>query len=90
MSDYKPRKLRPLRVIAFCLRSLAVLLRVWPLLFIVALLLFPKTPHLRVHYSYELHGHRQVMIECTYLGVRGKVRTRIGNQCPIITLIHPL
>lgn len=87
MSEYKQAKLRPLRVAALLLRGLAGLLAVWPLILISIFLLFPRSPHLRVQYSYVLVGSEKIMKHCEYLGSRGVISYMHGDQCPFVVMI---
>lgn len=87
MSIYTPKKLRPLKLLAAMLRRLGNLLRLWPLALIVWVALSPITPHLRLTYSYIERGYTRHFIECEYLGVRGRIRTMIGDACPVIAMI---
>lgn len=87
MSNYKPKKFRPLSVIAWSFRALAELLRLWPLLLIFLVLVSPISPHMRWTYTYTQYGAIKVMQHCQYLGARGLVDYMQNGGCPFIVLL---
>ena len=94
MDYYKPRKVRPLRIVAMALRSLTKLLSAWPIMLIAAFVISPVGPHLRWSYTYrDVGADYRIYITCEYLGSRGKVHYIRGDHCPFITVIdrrdHP-
>ncbi|MCB1878216.1 MAG: hypothetical protein KDH88_19750 [Chromatiales bacterium] len=87
MTAYHHKKLRPWSLIAWSLRSLANLLRLWPLLAIAVWAASPVTLHLRWSYAYRDIGTYRVYTACTYLGPQGFIRSQPGETCPVFTLI---
>ncbi len=88
MHIYKPRKLRPYVLLAFVLRGVNYLLGYWLLLLIAAFFLSPVGPHLRIQYTYTQgpFGERSY-VACDYLGSRGMIAARFGDQCPVLAII---
>lgn len=75
---------------AVAARSLATLLRRWPLVLIALFLISPVGPHLRLSYSYyEGRAHPNLFFDCTYLGSRGVITPAFGtlDGCPILAWI---
>lgn len=83
MSVYQHKKLSWLRVTAWCLRAMAKLLHVWPLLLLCGLFLFPNNWHVRVYYEYTSFGQTTFMTSCTYLGTQGFRRFEQPGSCPV-------
>lgn len=87
MPTYSPKKFRPLRLVAMCLRSLIQLLNVWPLLLLCAFFISPVGPYLRIQYIYEQRGPARYMLDCQYLGSRGFVHYTRYGECPFIIML---
>lgn len=87
MTRYAHKKIKPLRVVAMGLRGLGRLLRQWPLLLLVAALVSPVGPHLRIQYTYELRGSYRHMLDCDYLGARGIITIASYGDCPLAVML---
>ncbi len=87
MSYYKPKRIRWGRVFASIIRSVAEILRRWPLLVIAVLIISPIGPHLRIQYTYEQRGSYRYMLSCEYLGSRGYVNYVAMGDCPVFMII---
>ncbi|GAB4182361.1 MAG: hypothetical protein Tsb002_03540 [Wenzhouxiangellaceae bacterium] len=86
---YRAKRLKRWSVIAYGLRALAYLLKAWPLLLLLTLLLSPRTPHLLWTYRSVAMGPHRLDRDCLYLGIHGAVRHQPGRRCPLIALIDP-
>lgn len=87
MRTYSPHRRRSWRMAAALLRGLANLLEQWPLFLLTALLFSPVGPHLRLQYSYQSYGKHRVMMDCEYLGARGRVHYVRDGSCPLVAII---
>ncbi len=68
------------------MKLVRLLLPLLPVIVLVGLFLLPKTPHLRVQYTYRGdHEHKQY-ITCDYLGINGVVKV-FQNPCPLILFL---
>lgn len=86
---YRAKRFNRWSAFAYGLRLLANLLKAWPLLLLLALLLSPRTPHLLWSYRSAEMGSHRLERECFYLGIRGAVRHQPGLHCPLIAMIDP-
>ncbi len=68
------------------LRILIALLSNVPLLIIVILFFLPRTPHLRIAYTYTGTYQYPIYRTCQYLGIHGTVNV-VGQDCPIVRLL---
>jgi hypothetical protein len=75
---------RLLDFVSMMIRGLVPLL---PFIIIGVLFVLPKSPHLRVSYTYTGSYDSPHYITCRYLGIHGWVRV-YGSQCPMITLMN--
>lgn len=87
-AHYRPRRIKPWRVLAGAVRLLAMLIKAWPLALLTFVLLSPVTPHMLWEYTYTELGQHRVYQRCRYLGIRGWVNHRPGADCPFIALIN--
>ena len=85
MNKTNYRKLKPLNITAMLLRSLVMLIRQWPLLLFVLIVVSPISPHIRWQYNYYRQGSG--MFNCHYMGTRGLVRYARSGDCPLIIWI---
>ena len=70
------------------LRLLISLLPLLPFIAIAIIFLLPKTPHLRVSYTYTGSSSHPNYIDCQYLGVHGMVRNGFALDCPLVAFIR--
>ena len=87
MSLYTHKKLSRWRMVSMIFRGLASVLKVWPLLLLVACIVSPVTPHLRWSYRYQDYGPERIYFTCSYVGVKGTVNYMHGDTCPFIAFI---
>lgn len=88
MSYYKPKKIKPLRLVAMVLRGIARSFSAWPLILIAAIVVSPISPHMRWNYHYQDFGSgNRIYTACEYLGARGYVSYMRDGDCPFITLV---
>jgi len=76
-----------LGVLGFCHTILRGALPLFPFILIGVLFLLPKTPHIRVSYTYTGSYENPRTITCRYLGIHGWF-TLYGNHCPILTMLN--
>ncbi len=76
-----------LRLLDLCSMLIRGLLPLLPFIVIGALFLLPKTPYLRVSYTYTGSYEHPRYISCRYLGIHGW-HTVYGNHCPMVTLMN--
>ncbi len=88
MEPYKNRKIRPWRFVSGSIRALAGLLRIWPLLLIGAIFMFPTSPHIRMQYTYEWRSSMRYMLDCDYLGVHGWIKYDLYGDCPVFMMLN--
>ncbi|WP_369156970.1 hypothetical protein [Candidatus Thiodiazotropha sp. LNASS1] len=87
MPVYKPKKRRTLQWVAMGLRGLCSLYGLWPLLLIAGLIFSPVGPYLLTDYTYERRGSYRHMLDCDYLGLRGRLqRPAHGGTCPYVVI----
>ncbi|MEW7987667.1 MAG: hypothetical protein AB2799_17915 [Candidatus Thiodiazotropha sp.] len=87
MPVYKPKKRRALQWVAMGLRGLGSLYGLWPLLLIAGLIFSPVGPYLLTDYTYERRGSYRHMLDCDYLGLRGRLqRPAHGGACPYVVI----
>ena len=72
----------PLRWLAFAIRGLAHLMRVWPLLLVLGLMISPIKPYMRWEYTYNIHT--RYITHCTYIGLSGLQNYNASGSCPVI------
>lgn len=85
MHVYKPRKRRTLQWVAMGLRGLGNLYGLWPVLLIAGLVFSSVGPYLLTDYTYERRGSYRHTLNCTYLGLRGRVkRPARDGTCPFV------
>lgn len=73
--------------LGLCHTILRGLIPLLPFIVIGVLVLLPRTPHLRVSYTYTGSYENPRYITCRYLGIHGWL-TLYGNHCPILTLLN--
>ncbi|MEW8051086.1 MAG: hypothetical protein AB2754_20850 [Candidatus Thiodiazotropha endolucinida] len=87
MHVYKPRKRRTLQWVAMGLRGLGNLYGLWPVLLIAGLVFSPAGPYLLTDYTYERRGSYRHILDCTYLGLHGRVKKPAhGDACPFVII----
>ena len=86
MKPYRSKRALPLRLLSGLVRLIGQLLKVWPIWAIVTLLYSPVQPYLRWQYTYQDFGSYRVYYSCTYLGIKGMMNFRRGDQCPIVVI----
>lgn len=87
MHVYKPKRRRTLQWVAMGLRGIGSLYGIWPLLLIAGLPYSPVGPYLLTDYTYERRGSYRHMIDCDYLGFRGRLRRPAhGGACPYVVI----
>lgn len=86
--SHTPVRLHPLRWLAMVLRLFAHLLKAWPLLLILLMLLSPITPHLLWEYDYRQVGTHKYKTQCRYIGVHGLKSQPAYGDCAFIQFIN--
>jgi hypothetical protein len=85
MNKTNYRKLKPLNLTAMLLRLLVVLIKQWPLILVVLVIVSPISPHIRWQYNYyHDDGYK---FNCHYMGTKGLVRYARTGDCPLIIWI---
>ncbi|MEW8333950.1 MAG: hypothetical protein AB2692_23680 [Candidatus Thiodiazotropha sp.] len=87
MHVYRPKKRRTLQWVAMGLRGLVSLYGLWPLALIAGMALSPVGPYLLTDYTYEPRGAYRRMLDCDYLGFRGRMQRSARNGvCPYVLI----
>lgn len=85
MRVYKPRRLHPLHMVALSLRGAGTMMRLAPLILLIACFLAPVAPHLRWQYSYVGSYRYKRIVSCDYVGLRGFVH--VEGNCPLVAFV---
>ena len=82
MSDYRKDSSGKL------LRIIGALLERWPLLLVVAFIVSPVGPHMRLKYTYYGSFESKVYKRCWYLGSRGVIEPLgLTPNCPVFVVL---
>lgn len=69
------------------LRLLIALLPLWPFIALAVVFLLPRTPHLRIAYTYTGTYQYPVYHTCQYLGIHGTVDV-VSHDCPLVVWMY--